>query len=287
MVWAKISDRHEIRKMELKPEMSFDQLKEKVAKLFPNLEDFTLQYRDSDGDMISLSSDEELHFALSQHPSGDTLYLQVFPTRARHAAQRRGAMVPTTTTRTREETMVPFGGNILGRFLEDMDPFWTPTSRSLCDWCDPFGGRNRLEQQWDQQMAELRKKQEEHMKQFEEQRKKAEADVQKTLQERRGGKGGEIQKKGEPTWHVQTFGSWEPEMSEGPFGKRTVIGPVGYHMYWGYSEPEEPMEQGGEQKHQQEQKQKQGEQGEQKQQQGEQKQQQGEQKKEQKKQAAT
>ena len=34
-------------------------------------------------------------------------------------------------------------------------------------------------------------------------------------------------------------------MMESPHGSRTVIGPVGYHMYWGYSDPaEEPNPQG-------------------------------------------
>ena len=82
------------------------------------------------------------------------------------------------------------------------------------------------------------------MKQFEEQRKKAEADLQKALKEGRSGSGGEVAKSGEPKWHVQTFGSWDPQVMESPHGTRTVIGPVGYHMYWGYSDPEEPKSQG-------------------------------------------
>ena len=45
----------------------------------------------------------------------------------------------------------------------------------------------------------------------------------------------------QPKWHCQTFGSWEPTSYESPYGRRTVIGPVGYHMYWGYSDPE-PMD---------------------------------------------
>ena len=39
----------------------------------------------------------------------------------------------------------------------------------------------------------------------------------------------------------QTFGSWESMSYESPYGQRTVIGSVGYHMYWGYSDPE-PMD---------------------------------------------
>ena len=124
-------------------------------------------------------------------------------------------------------------------------------------WSDPLERADELEKEWRRQTEQLRKMQEDHMKQFEEQRKKAEADLQKTLKERQsGGKGGEVTKSGEPKWHVQTFGSWEPQMMESPHGSRTVIGPVGYHMYWGYSDPaeepkpqgEQPAQQQGEQK---------------------------------------
>ena len=250
MVWAKVTDGREIRKLELKPEMSFNELKDKVTTLFSNLSggDIGLRYRDTDGDTITLSTDEEVHWALGQQPPGETLYLQAIP--KRRGTIRRAAVVPTREFES--GAIASFGGNILTRVLDEMEPYWTPSAIQVSSWDSTDPLNRRLEERLERQMKELEKAREEQMRLFEEQRKKAEADVQKALKERKTGKG-EIQKKGEPAWHVQTFGSWDPETSEGHTGRRTVIGPVGYHMYWGYSEPEEPMqqEQAGQQQKQQ------------------------------------
>ena len=45
-----------------------------------------------------------------------------------------------------------------------------------------------------------------------------------------------------PQWHCRVIGSWEPRIYEGLFGHRTVIGPVGYHLWWGNSETENKRE---------------------------------------------
>ena len=45
---------------------------------------------------------------------------------------------------------------------------------------------------------------------------------------------------------MQQFGSWEPQTFESPHGKQTVVGPVGYHMYWGYSDPHAGKQEGEE-----------------------------------------
>ena len=72
MVYLKVSDGSETRKLQVTPgEITFDQLKEQLATFFPKtLSDagsgLSLQYRDADGDVITLSSDQELQEALSQ-----------------------------------------------------------------------------------------------------------------------------------------------------------------------------------------------------------------------------
>ena len=73
MVYLKVSDGSETRKLQLTPgEVSFDQLRERLATLFPRTlgegssDGLSLQYRDTDGDVITLSSDQELQLALSQ-----------------------------------------------------------------------------------------------------------------------------------------------------------------------------------------------------------------------------
>ena len=74
MVYLKVSDGNETRKLQVTPgEITFDQLKEQLATFFPKAlagdassSGLTLQYRDADGDVITLSSDQELQEALSQ-----------------------------------------------------------------------------------------------------------------------------------------------------------------------------------------------------------------------------
>ncbi|KAL5463757.1 hypothetical protein EMCRGX_G032688 [Ephydatia muelleri] len=258
MVYAKVTDGKEIRKFRVESDVTFDALKKQIAGLFPSLSngvEFNVQYRDAVGDVISISTDEEVRTALSHLSANETWLLQAVPVPRR--AQRASGRGAPTKAASRE--VAPFGGftgGLLGRILDDMNPFWTPAT-SLVGWSDPLERADELEKEWRRQTEQLRKMQEDHTKQFEEQRKKAEADLQKTLKERQsGGKGGEVAKSGEPKWHVQTFGSWEPQMMESPHGSRTVIGPVGYHMYWGYSDPaeepkpqgEQPAQQQGEQK---------------------------------------
>lgn len=78
MVYLKVSDGSETRKLQVTPgEVSFDQLKEQLAVFFPQTlgdgsssRDLSLQYRDADGDVITLSSDQELQDALSQVQEG-------------------------------------------------------------------------------------------------------------------------------------------------------------------------------------------------------------------------
>ena len=75
MVYLKVSDGSETRKLQVTPgEITFDQLKEQLATFFPKTlltgeassSDLSLQYCDADGDIITLSSDQELQEALSQ-----------------------------------------------------------------------------------------------------------------------------------------------------------------------------------------------------------------------------
>lgn len=247
MVYAKVTDGKEIRKFRVESDVTFGALKNQIAGLFPSLAgdvEFNVQYRDADGDIISLSTDEEVRTALSHLSANETWLLQAV--RVPRRAQRTSGGGAPVKKATRE--IAPFGGftgSLLGRILDDMNPFWTPAT-ALVGWSDPLGRLDDdLDKEWRRQTEQLRKMQEDHVKQFEEQRKKAEADLQKALKEGKSAERGDVAvKSGEPKWHVQTFGSWEPQVMESPHGTRTVIGPVGYHMYWGYSNPEEPKSQG-------------------------------------------
>ena len=60
-VFVKVSCGNETRKMEVGRSITYDDLKQKVASLFPRLQDgkteFGLQYFDTDGDMVTASQD--------------------------------------------------------------------------------------------------------------------------------------------------------------------------------------------------------------------------------------
>jgi len=63
MVFLKVTDGNETRRFQVTSELTFDQLRERLIKLFPSLgkeKDLLLKYRDADGDLITLSSNEEL-----------------------------------------------------------------------------------------------------------------------------------------------------------------------------------------------------------------------------------
>ena len=81
MVHIKVSNGVETRRFEVTEELTFEQLREKLIAVgivsSPTAESLQLQYRDSDGDVITISSDEELRIALSGLPSDAVLRLYV------------------------------------------------------------------------------------------------------------------------------------------------------------------------------------------------------------------
>ena len=276
-MFVKVTAGNETRKLQVEEGITFEELKQRVASTFPALSDgkveFDLRYQDTDGDLIHVSSDAEVATAISHLPADSVWRLLVVP-KSTAAGQESSRRQP-----RRLSSMMPvgpsgiFGGfgprfdsmwdNLLGEMSSD--PFWSPVG--LFSW----GDRERRtrewenymqqrEQQFEQEMQQVRQMQEDHLRQFEEQRKKAEESITKTLNAPPGSEPAAQQQQqqsvarqqnssgagaqggsGQPKWHCQTFGSWEPTNYESPYGRRTVIGPVGYHMYWGYSDPE-PMD---------------------------------------------
>ena len=80
MVLLKVTDDSETRKFRVTSELTFDQLKERLTGLFPSLgegKDLQLQYRDTEGDLITLSSNEELREVLAHTPDGAVLKLHI------------------------------------------------------------------------------------------------------------------------------------------------------------------------------------------------------------------
>ena len=80
MVFLKVTDDSETRKFRVTSALTFDQLKERLTGLFPSLgesKDLQLQYRDTEGDLITLSSNEELKEVLAHTPDGAVLKLHI------------------------------------------------------------------------------------------------------------------------------------------------------------------------------------------------------------------
>ena len=80
MVLLKVTDGYETRNFRVTSELTFDQLKERLTRLFPSLgegKDLQLQYRDTEGDLITLSSNEELEEVLADTPDGAVLKLHI------------------------------------------------------------------------------------------------------------------------------------------------------------------------------------------------------------------
>jgi len=80
MVFLKVTDDSETHKFRVTSELTFDQLKERLTGLFPSLgegKDLQLQYRDAEGDLITLSSNEELREVLAHTSGGAVLKLHI------------------------------------------------------------------------------------------------------------------------------------------------------------------------------------------------------------------
>ena len=101
MVYAKVTDGKEIRKFRVESDVTFDALKKQIAGLFPSLGngvEFNVQYRDAVGDVISISTDEEVRTALSYLSANETWLLQAVPV-PRRAQRASGRGAPTKAAR--------------------------------------------------------------------------------------------------------------------------------------------------------------------------------------------
>ena len=92
MVYVKVTDGAETRRLQVIPgELTFEQLKDKIATLFPKtaeqLSNLSVQYRDTDGDVITLSSDGEFQEVLSELPENYVWKLHISTPAASPAAQ--------------------------------------------------------------------------------------------------------------------------------------------------------------------------------------------------------
>ena len=222
MVLLKVTDGYETRKFLVTSALTFDQLKERLTGLFLSLgegKDLQLQYWDTEGDLITLSSNKELQEVLADTPDGAVLKLHI-------------------KTSVQEPSL-------LDLFSE---PFWRPFG--LRSW---HGFHQELREA-EELIRQRRRQCERARTASHEQNKVTDSKVQQETPTEPSGRsaspadvpadevvkskipsGGHVVEH-EPQWHCRAIGSWEPKIYDGLFGHRTVIGPVGYHLWWGTSD---------------------------------------------------
>lgn len=124
MVYFKLTDGETIRKFKVNAgDITYDQLRERIATLFPTAldkpQDLLLQYLDSDGDVITVSTDQEFQKVLSELPEGYIWKLHIAgnrakPTSAQPASatpkHRRADLFPAPSDFFFHQTHRPFGG---------------------------------------------------------------------------------------------------------------------------------------------------------------------------------
>ena len=215
MVLLKVTDGYETHKFLVTSELTFDQLKERLTGLFPSLgegKDLQLQYRDTEGDLITLSSNEELQEVLASTSHGAVLKLHI----------NTGIQEP----------------SLLDLFSE---PFWRPFGLcSLHGFHREFREAEELIRQrrrpctQEKSKATDSKLQQETLAEPSEGSASPDVPADEVVKSKIPSGDHVVEHK--PQWDCRAIGSWEPKIYDGLFGRRTIIGPVGYHMWWGTSD---------------------------------------------------
>ena len=197
MVFLKVSDGYETRKLQLTGELSLDQLKQQLSRFFPRLSEnnFSLQYRDEDGDLITLSTDEELQAVLSTLPQEAVWRVQL-----------------------REDS------SETSLFDQLFDLRWRPFG--LFSWHD----HQRRLREAEELIRERRRRHESALQEAEAEKEKAKGEEEEVKSKKSG-----LVAEAKPQSCYRSYGSWEPRIYKSPFGHVTMIGPVGYHAWWGCS----------------------------------------------------
>ena len=235
MVNVKVTFGGETRRFIASTELSYDELVKKISNLFPSLRESSLKleltYRDEDGDLVTLSSDEEVVAALSTISPEKTWRLQ--------ARQIRPAV-----TKTSIDPLL-FSLLSAGRLSpslalhEMLDPF----SLNSCDTLlsDGLHLFEKLRFAGQKASAEHKASQQKKQAQQEAQDQQQQAKpAQKTTQE----------PSSTSTRSCHRV-SWSPMVAGCPFWTGGLLGPFGYEIHWSWSpetkQEKEPKPQSGKQ----------------------------------------
>ncbi len=225
MVHIKVTNGIETRRFQVTEELPFEQLREKLSTIFSSSLDqsFQLQYVDSDGDVITISSDEELQSALSGLSSDAILKLYM----------KRPALAAASRSSGRRQSL--FEG-IFGRSTNFWDHFekqfnvtesileqlWGNNRKGDCcttECCDSTTDSNNT----GSSNKEVKSKTDTVEPTDSEQVKsKVEEPV----------KSKPSQTESSPQIPSHTVVSWEPRVQYTWFGPRTVLRPVRYNVLY-------------------------------------------------------
>ena len=265
MVYFKITDGKVTRKFKVTTgEMTYDQLKERIASLFPEAleegcKDLHLKYRDTDGDVITISTDQEFQEALAELPTDHVWMLHIHGAHPKPKPQQRQT-VPAGFFFRPSHSLGLFANPWHGMGRQG---FFNHPLMSNPWGANPWGSFDR---EFDRMVGE-------HTRLLNalhnapEDEPMATGGAEATDAAEGSGEGGTVAKGAESgqvapkgNYQVKHFGSWEPRAFEGPCGKGRIIGPVGYFMSWGSGpEKEEQKEEEGEKKEEGENKEEEGE----------------------------
>ena len=240
MVLVKATFQNVVRRFSVTDEISYDDLRNKLAGIFPELEgttpeSLTLYYRDVDGDLVSISSNEELKTAVQLLGKDSTLKLLI------------GVSAPKEKEKESDEEddeivfdmfLLPFHRPVSHHSLFSSP---SPFSSGLFDvpsWSDRRRSLKQQEERIRKQRQYEEKMRKAHQEHLQELRKKAEEERKKQAEKKKSSK--DVQrtssKEGSqpvlptlpPGWTVTPFGSWDPVVSHGPYSTSRVWGPWGF-----------------------------------------------------------
>ena len=207
----------ETRRFTLSDKATYDELREKIASIFPSLTDkaksLVLSYRDHDGDIVSVSSDEEVAVAIATVPPNGTWKVAV--------------QLSTSPKKT------PLSFKIIPLFLDLLDP---DTSPLLSEW-DRCGSSCDLLKKRAELLEKLKKNSKETTKE-----KKNTDESRETTQKVEDKDEPEVKSKNGTT-NRSAFSSLWGDLEEAlsglpintygtPLMREVAIGPTGFEMTW-------------------------------------------------------
>ena len=252
MVYLKVSDGSETRKLQVTPgEITFDQLKEQLATFFPKTlgdvsSGLSFQYRDADGDVITLSSDQELQEALSQLQEDDVwkLYIRTgkgtqkpAPCSAQRSQRRNHCERRSLFHHLFEPSAKPFGlfsdiWDDLEQHLQLLHHLHSETFSSDANKADTKNGAEKSTPEAASKSNEESTPASSSTEQVE--------DPDKVVKSKPQADGGERKEEnitgdsttdGKSQWQTRRFVTWEPRLHVGPFGFfHSHLTPVVYNV---------------------------------------------------------